>query len=58
MKICNKNCNACKQLNIRTDDKGYPFGYECMKYDEPVDPDLFESTKEFIDTQFCSMCGR
>lgn len=44
---CSKNCGECNRLNIRTDDKGYPFGYEYMKYGESVHPDLFESTKEF-----------
>ena len=46
---CNKNCSKCKKLNTRTDDKGYPFGYECMKYGEFVFLIDFESTKEFID---------
>ena len=29
---CIKNCRKCKQLNGKTDDKGYPWGYECLKY--------------------------
>lgn len=44
---CNKNCKKCKQLNIRTDDKGYPYGYDCMKYGDSVFLSNFESTKEF-----------
>lgn len=35
-KICNRNCQTCKNLNGRTDDKGYPFGYECLKYGDSV----------------------
>ena len=44
---CNKNCNKCKRLNIRTDDKGYPYGYDCMKYGDSVFQNEFENTKEF-----------
>lgn len=44
---CNKNCNKCKQLNVRTDDNGYPYGYDCMKYGDSVFEADFESTKEF-----------
>lgn len=44
---CNKDCNKCKQLNIKTDDKGYPWGYECMKYRNSVFRDEFENTKTF-----------
>lgn len=44
---CNRNCKKCKQLNVRTDDKGYPFAYDCMKYDDSVFLENFESTKEF-----------
>ena len=24
--VCNKDCEKCKQLNIKVDDKGYPWG--------------------------------
>lgn len=44
---CNKNCKKCKQLNVRTDDKGYPYGYDCLKYGDSVFQYEFESTKEF-----------
>lgn len=44
---CNKDCKKCKQLNIRADDKGYPFGYDYMKYCDSVFRTEFESTKEF-----------
>ena len=30
--ICNKDYSKCNHLNRKTDDKGYPWGYECMKY--------------------------
>lgn len=23
---CNRNCDKCKQLNVKVDDKGYPWG--------------------------------
>lgn len=44
---CNKDCSKCKQLNGRTDDKGYPFGYDCMKYGDSVFREEFSSTKVF-----------
>ncbi len=47
MKICNRNCQNCKKLNIRTDDKGYPYGYECLKYGDSVLEEQFQNTKYF-----------
>lgn len=44
---CNRDCNKCKNLNFRVDNKGYPFGYECMKYGDSVFETEFKSTKEF-----------
>lgn len=44
---CNRNCEKCRQLNIRTDDKGYPFGYDCLKYGDSVFREQFQSTKVF-----------
>ena len=49
MKTCNANCNECKKLNIKVDDKGYPYGYECMKYGNSVFQEKFKDTKEFSD---------
>ena len=40
-------CDSCKELNTRVDDKGYPYGFECMKYGDSVNRDDFYSTKEF-----------
>lgn len=36
-----------KELNTRVDDKGYPYGFKCMKYGDSVNRDDFYSTKEF-----------
>lgn len=44
---CDKECDSCKELNTRVDDKGYPYGFECMKYGDSVSRDDFHSTKEF-----------
>lgn len=44
---CNKDCGKCKQLNGRTDDKGYPFGYECRKFGDSVFMEQFGNTKMF-----------
>lgn len=49
--ICNRNCKKCKQLNVRTDGKGYPFAYECMKYEDSVFQYEFGNTKEFKETR-------
>ena len=47
METCNKDCEKCKNLNTRTDNKGYPFGYDCLKYKDSVFRKDFKSTKEF-----------
>lgn len=44
---CNRNCEKCRSLNIRTDDKGYPFGYDCLKYGDSVFLEQFKITKTF-----------
>lgn len=44
---CNKDCNKCKWLNGKVDDKGYTWGYECMKCGDSVMKDQFKDTKEF-----------
>lgn len=44
---CNRDCTKCKKLNIKTDDKGYPWEYECLKYDDSVFREHFQDTKEF-----------
>ena len=47
LKTCNKNCRECSKLNVRVDDKGYPFGYECMKYEDSILEDELYTTKRF-----------
>lgn len=47
-RYCHKDCNKCMQLNGRTDDKGYPFMYECMKYEREIHPNEFKESKEFL----------
>lgn len=54
IKICNKDCRNCMQLNGRTDALGYPFMYECMKYDREINPSEFNESKEFIVEEFAS----
>lgn len=44
---CNKDCTKCKHLSSKTDDKGYPYGYECLKYGDSVFRGQFGDTKEF-----------
>lgn len=44
---CNKDCNKCKQLSGKVDNKGYPWGYECMKYNDSVFREEFQNTKIF-----------
>lgn len=47
MITCNRDCEKCKQLNVKVDDKGYPWGYECLKYGDSVFLEKFRDTKEF-----------
>ena len=44
---CSRDCTKCRSLNTLTDDKDYPWGYECMKYGDTVQREDFRSTKEF-----------
>ena len=45
---CNKDCRKCSKLNGRVDEKGYPFGYDCLKYGDSVFKEEFGDTKVFI----------
>lgn len=47
IKKCNKDCENCKNLSANVDDKGYPWGYECMKYNNSVFMENFHDTKKF-----------
>lgn len=47
MITCNRNCKNCKQLNTRVDNKGYPYGYDCLKHGDSVFEHDFERTKAF-----------
>lgn len=51
MMTCHKDCKECKSLNIKTDSKGYPWGYECLRYGDSVFADSFESDKTFHEYQ-------
>lgn len=52
---CRRNCNMCKHLSGRTDDKGYPYGYECLKYGDSVFKEKFGYTKIFqTEAEECS----
>lgn len=46
-KKCNIDCSNCKNLNYMTDDKGYVYGYYCMRYNDTVFREEFKSTKTF-----------
>lgn len=45
--ICNKMCDTCKHLNTKVDSKGYPWGYDCLKYHDSVFYDSFHNSKYF-----------
>lgn len=47
MTKCNKDCAKCNHLNVRTDNLGYPWAYECLKYEDSVFYEKFKDTKEF-----------
>lgn len=44
---CEMNCKYCRHLNIKTDNKGYPWEYECMKYGDTVFEKELASIKSF-----------
>lgn len=44
---CNRDCTRCSKLNTNTDDKGYPWSYDCLKYGDSVQINQFRSTKQF-----------
>lgn len=44
---CNHECTKCKHLNIKVDYKGYPWGYECLKYGDSVFKSEFCEKKKF-----------
>lgn len=44
---CNKKCKKCRFLNTKTDNKGYAFGYECLKYGDSVFENDFSNIKFF-----------
>lgn len=48
---CNKDCTKCRYLNIKTDNKSYPWGYDCLKYGDSVFKKDFTNTKEFNNLQ-------
>lgn len=46
---CSKDCRKCNKYgSARTDDKGYPFGYECLKYNEAIDLQDVNKEKVFL----------
>lgn len=45
--VCNRDCSKCKYLKTKTDSKGYPWGYDCMKYGNSVLEKDFSNTKFF-----------
>jgi len=40
---CYKNCAKCQDLNVKTDDTGYPYEFECLRHDKSLD---FETVKK------------
>lgn len=50
MLMCNKDCHRCKKYaSICVDAKGYPFRYECLKYNEYISIQELSNTKYFVD---------
>ncbi len=44
---CNRDCSRCRYLSARTDDKSYPWAYECLKFEDSVFREDFKNTKVF-----------
>jgi hypothetical protein len=40
----------CKKASARVDDKGYPFGIECLKYNDCIDIQQAKKEKQFEQT--------
>ena len=47
-KKCNRDCRKCRSASARTDDKGYPFGIECLKYNDCLDINMATKEKIFL----------
>lgn len=49
IKYRHKDCRNCSKLNGRVDDKGYPFAYECLKYEltDILTPEKFQDSKGY-----------
>lgn len=45
---CNRDCHKCRSASVRTDDKGYPFGIECLKYNDSLDIQMATKEKTFL----------
>ena len=46
---CNKDCRKCKKYgSAQTDDKGYHFWYECLKYNEAINLQDIDKEKVFL----------
>ena len=45
---CGKDCRECEQGSVRIDNKGYPFGYECLKYKEDIGIEEVTEEKIFL----------
>ena len=46
---CNKDCRKCKKEgSAKTDGKGYPFGYECLKYNQAINLQDIDKEKVFL----------
>lgn len=46
-KNCYKDCKNCGKASYRTDDKGYPFGIECLKYNDSLPLEHSNKPKSF-----------
>lgn len=47
MEKCSRDCEKCRRLNTKVDAKGYPWGYDCLKYGDSVFKSEFKSTKNW-----------
>ena len=44
----NRDCRKCRAASARTDDKGYPFGIEFLKYNDSLDVQMATKEKTFM----------
>lgn len=58
-KRCGKNCFVCKHLDIKTDELGYPYEHECLRYGDAINPaDILLDKQNFALREYANEIAR